>query len=53
VIGLEKALGSGAKVSLEGFIKRRLSVSINDGISLANKGAGFEVLGNETVATIE
>jgi hypothetical protein len=24
-----------------------------DGIFLANKGAGFEVLGNEAVATIE
>lgn len=54
VIGLEKALGSGAKVSLEGFYKtyEDYPVSINDGISLANKGAGFEVLGNEAVATI-
>lgn len=53
VIGLEKSLGSGAKVSLEGFYKtyRDFPVSINDGVSLANKGAGFEVLGNEAVST--
>lgn len=54
VIGLEKSLGAGAKVSLEGFYKtyEDYPVSINDGISLANKGAGFEVLGNEAVATV-
>jgi hypothetical protein len=54
VIGLEKSLGAGAKVSLEGFYKtyEDYPISINDGVSLANKGAGFEVLGNEAVATV-
>lgn len=54
VIGVEKTVGNGAKVSLEAFYKlyEDYPVSINDGVSLANKGAGFEVLGNEPIATI-
>lgn len=54
VLGVEKSIGSGAKISLEGFYKTYddYPVSLSDGVSLANKGAGFEVLGNEAVSTI-
>jgi outer membrane receptor for ferrienterochelin and colicin len=54
VLGIEKTVGDGAKVSLEAFYKQYedYPVSINDGVSLANKGAGFEVLGNEPIATV-
>lgn len=53
VIGLEKSISNSAKISIEGFYKKYedYPVSVNDGISLANKGAGFEVLGNEQVTT--
>lgn len=53
VIGLEKSISNSAKISIEGFYKKYedYPVSVNDGISLANKGAGFEVLGNEKVIT--
>lgn len=39
------------KVSAEAFYKRyrQMPVSLEDGVSLANKGGGFEVLGNEAV----
>ena len=54
VTGFDYSLGSASKISVEGFIKRYFDfpVSIIDGVSLANKGADFEVLGNEDVATI-
>ena len=54
VTGFDYSLGSASKISVEGFIKRYFDfpVSIIDGVSLANKGADFEVLGNEEVATI-
>lgn len=54
VLGIERGLGNGAKISLEGFYKtyEDYPVSILDGVSLANKGAGFEVLGNEAVSTV-
>ena len=54
VTGFDYSLGSASKISIEGFIKRYFDfpVSIIDGVSLANKGADFEVLGNEDVATI-
>jgi outer membrane receptor protein involved in Fe transport len=53
VIGLEKSIGNAAKISIEGFYKKYedYPISVNDGVSLANKGAGFEVLGNEQVTT--
>ncbi|MDX1760787.1 MAG: TonB-dependent receptor [Christiangramia sp.] len=53
VIGVSKELSKSASVSLEGFYKDydNYPVSLRDGVSLANKGAGFEVLGNEPVET--
>jgi len=54
VIGLQHYLNPAASVSLEGFYKKysNYPVSVLDQISLANKGADFEVLGNEDVETI-
>ena len=51
VAGVEHNLGSAARLSLEGFYKKyaQYPVSIRDGVALANKGGGFEVLGNEAV----
>ncbi len=53
VTGFEYALGSASRISIEGFIKNyeNFPVSIVDGVSLANKGADFEVLGNENIIT--
>lgn len=54
VLGVSKEFSKSASISLEGFYKNYedYPVSIIDGVSLANKGAGFEVLGNEPVATV-
>ena len=54
VIGLQHYFGPSASISLEGFYKRYddYPVSVLDGVSLANKGADFEVLGSEDVATV-
>lgn len=54
VIGLEHRIGVASSISLEGFFKKynNYSVSVLDGVSLANKGAGFEVLGNENIETV-
>lgn len=54
VLGVLKELGKTASVSLEGFFKgyNDFPVSIRDQVSLANKGAGFEVLGSEPIATV-
>ncbi|WP_340063172.1 TonB-dependent receptor [Ascidiimonas aurantiaca] len=54
VIGLEHILGPAASVSVEAFFKQYddYPVSVLDGVSLANKGGGFEVLGNEAVETV-
>ena len=54
VLGVEKVLSPAARVSLEGFYKyySDYPVSLEDGVSMANKGAGFEVLGNEAIASI-
>lgn len=51
VLGTEYLIGKSARVTLEGFLKlyNDYPVSITDSISLANKGGGFEVLGNEPV----
>ena len=54
VIGLQHYLNPAASISLDGFYKKysNYPVSVLDQISLANKGADFEVLGNEDVETI-
>ncbi len=54
VIGLERYFGPSSSISLEGFYKRYddYPVSVLDGVSLANKGGDFEVLGNEDVETV-
>ena len=53
VTGFDYSIGNASKISIEGFIKRYFDfpVSILDGVSLANKGADFEVLGNEDIVT--
>lgn len=54
VLGIEYLVTPSARFTVEGFVKRYSDypVSIIDGVSLANKGAGFEVLGNEAVVSI-
>ena len=54
VIGLQHYFNPSASVSLEAFYKRynQYPVSVLDQVSLANKGADFEVLGNEDIETI-
>ncbi|MDB4068069.1 TonB-dependent receptor, partial [Flavobacteriaceae bacterium] len=54
VLGVEKILNPTARVSLEGFYKyySDYPVSLEDGVSIANKGAGFEVLGNEAIVSV-
>jgi outer membrane receptor for ferrienterochelin and colicin len=54
VIGLQHYFSPSSSISLEGFYKRYddYPVSVLDGVSLANKGADFEVLGNEDVETV-
>lgn len=54
VTGLEYLVTPSARFTLEGFYKRYddYPVSITDGISLANLGADFSVLGNEPVASV-
>ncbi|NOU58662.1 TonB-dependent receptor [Marinifilum caeruleilacunae] len=54
VLGLERILGPAASISLEAFYKKYedYPVSIVDQVSLANKGADFEILGNEAVETV-
>ncbi|RYD56820.1 MAG: TonB-dependent receptor [Sphingobacteriales bacterium] len=53
VAGLEYIPAQGRRVTLEGFYKlyNNYPVSRIDGISLANKGGDFSVLGNEPVNT--
>lgn len=53
VLGFQYIPNLSSKLSFEGFYKvyGNYPVSIVDGISLANKGADFEVLGNENVET--
>lgn len=54
VVGIERILGPASSITFEGFYKKydKYPISVLDGISLANKGAGFEVLGNEEIETI-
>lgn len=53
VAGIEYNLGRAARITTELFYKKygNYPISLVDGVSLANKGAGFEVLGNEAVQT--
>ena len=52
VLGVERRVGAYGKISVEGFYKKYSDypISIQDGVSLANKGADFSVLGNEAVS---
>lgn len=54
VLGLQHYFSPSASVSLEGFYKRYddYPVSVRDGVSLANKGGGFEILGSEPIETV-
>lgn len=54
VIGLQYTPTPASIISLEAFYKRYedYPVSVLDQVSLANKGADFEVLGNEDVETV-
>ncbi len=53
VTGVEYLPNDGLRFTLEGFYKayRNVPVSVRDGISLANLGGDFNVLGNEAVTT--
>ena len=53
VAGLEYNFSSSSRFTLEGFLKNYMNypVSLIDGVSLANKGGGFEVLGNEAIVS--
>tara|TARA_B100001175_G_scaffold265151_1_gene235374 strand:- start:251 stop:2608 length:2358 start_codon:yes stop_codon:yes gene_type:complete len=53
VMGLEYAPGNASRVTLEGFYKKysQYPISLIDEVSLANKGGGFEVLGNESISS--
>ncbi|MBV6646843.1 MAG: TonB-dependent receptor [Cyclobacteriaceae bacterium] len=54
VLGIEYLLTDASRLSLEGFYKtyENYPVSLTDSVSLANLGAGFEVLGNEPIASV-
>jgi hypothetical protein len=53
VTGIEYALTPSSRITLEGFYKKYTDypVSVADSVSLANKGGGFEVVGNEPVTS--
>ncbi|MGD1947874.1 MAG: TonB-dependent receptor domain-containing protein [Croceivirga sp.] len=54
VLGIQHYFSPSSTISLEGFYKRYndYPVSVLDGVSLANKGADFEVLGSEDIETV-
>ena len=54
VIGLQHYFSPSSSISLEGFYKwyDDYPVSVLDGVSLANKGADFEILGSEDIETL-
>lgn len=54
VLGLEYLVTPASRLSVEGFYKKyeNYPVSIGDSVSLANLGAGFEILGNEPVSSV-
>jgi hypothetical protein len=51
VLGLEHLLNKSSRLTLEGFYKKysQYPISLIDKVSLANKGGGFEILGNEEI----
>lgn len=51
--GLEYNFSPSSRFTLEAFLKNysNYPVSVVDGVSLANKGGGFEVLGNEEIVS--
>lgn len=53
VMGLEYLVNDGLRFTLEGFYKKydNVPISLQKGISLANLGSDFNVLGNEPVVT--
>jgi len=53
VIGLEYNLSRASRITIEGFLKEydQYPVSVIDGVSLANKGGDFGVLGNEAITS--
>jgi len=53
VAGLEYNFSPSSRFTLEAFLKNysNYPVSVVDGVSLANKGGGFEVLGNEEIVS--
>ncbi len=54
VLGLQHYFSPSSNISFEGFYKcyEDYPVSVRDGVSLANKGGGFEVLGSEPIETV-
>lgn len=54
VAGIQHYFSPSSSISVEGFYKvyEDYPVSVRDGVSLANKGAGFEVLGSEPIETV-
>lgn len=54
VLGLQHYFSPSSSISFEGFYKRYedYPVSVRDGVSLANKGGSFEVLGSEPIETV-
>ncbi|MBT8262096.1 MAG: TonB-dependent receptor [Bacteroidia bacterium] len=51
VVGIQHYFSPSSSISLEGFYKLydNYPVSVRDGVSLANKGGGFEILGSEPI----
>ena len=51
--GIEYNLTPASRFTVEGFVKNYANypISVLDGVSLANKGGGFEVLGNEEIVS--
>ncbi|MGB5821780.1 MAG: TonB-dependent receptor [Saonia sp.] len=54
VLGIQHYFGASSSISFEAFYKRYddYPVSVLDGVSLANKGADFEILGSEEIASV-
>ncbi|WP_020571259.1 TonB-dependent receptor [Neolewinella persica] len=52
-LGVERRVAGFGKLSVEGFFKQysNYAVSVVDGVSLANKGADFSILGNEDIVS--
>ena len=53
IAGIEYNLTPASRFTIEGFLKQysNYPISLIDGVSLANKGGGFEVLGNESITS--